>query len=99
MLIGFDRELETDIVASGNTLKVKVLRSGDVPMPVAVADAQATAAAEAQRRADAERLSQAQAAQAPPCARRRTDRAQELARVEAEAAARRQLEEKARRAG
>lgn len=95
VLIGFTKDVETDIQSQGNKLVVKVAGGGGAPEPVAekVAPAAATppadngSAREAARRAEEERLAQQKAAK----------EAEERARAEAEAT-RKQQEQEAREA-
>ncbi|HZA49137.1 MAG TPA: AMIN domain-containing protein, partial [Myxococcaceae bacterium] len=94
LVIGLERELETDIESKGNVLVVRVLGGGSAPV-VAMGDADRAAqekkAAEATRRAEEERAAQEKAA------REASERAEaeRRARAESEKAAR---EEAARQA-
>src|SRR5919106_1562008 len=94
LVIGLERELETDIESKGNVLVVRVLGGGSAPV-VAMGDADRVAqekkAAEATRRAEEERAAQDKAA------REASERAEaeRRARAESEKAAR---EEAARQA-
>ncbi|AKQ67409.1 hypothetical protein A176_004321 [Myxococcus hansupus] len=100
VLIGYDREVETDIQAQGNSLIVRVAGGGEQAVAQAPTPEQAPAgnsAADAAAAARAEREAQEKAAADAAAAARADREAQEKATAEAAAAAKRDQDAEAKR--